>query len=663
MANFFDRFDPPSTKGKPNFFDKFDEPKREHRKGHDVPEFDPGVPGYTSQTGLVERNGMAEKVGAFSASAVEGVPIAGPALISGSKAIAAGAVAPFSEQDFGEIYDRMGNRVQQVQADNPNTALAGHVTGAVAGSIPMIQAMPAAFGAGPGGVPLRMMQGFMGSAAVGGADAAVRSGGDIDAVKRGMLLSGGAGAVGPVLGSLLGAGYRGASEYLANRGVGDLGRKGVEFLRQAMQADGLSAEQAAARLQQLGPSAMLADVGPNTQQLAAGLVAIPGEGRGIVQNAIRGRDAAANSRITGTMDDTLGPAPIPSRVDAGIREGQRTLGPSYEAVLEKAKPVDLDKIAIRIDANIVNSKGAAQSVMEKVRGMLNRNGTDALDTNPGTLLQTRQAVDGLIDEAKDSNVLRVLKSVRKDIDDELTSKVPGIKEVDAQYAELARQREALEQGQTIFNGDRATVLRPQELAERVQDGALPQGLQVGPSAVPVRLREGARAELDRIVGTNANDRVALQRLVKGEGDWNAQKLATVFGQDKADKILDVLDAERVFAETSQFVTRNSATAARQEAAEMLKGGRGTNVREAFMYGGTPGVVRSAALSGGERIAKALLDSGSDLTGLARTIVSPERQKLIETLMGMRLGRTVVPAAIGSVSRAALLGPATTFAGR
>ncbi|MGE0281208.1 MAG: hypothetical protein AB7P20_11445 [Rhizobiaceae bacterium] len=658
MANFFDRFDPPSTKGKPNYFDRFDEPKRENRKGHDAPAFDPGVPGYNAETGTVEQTGMADKVGAFSASGVEGVPIAGPALLSGAKALAAGAVAPFSDQDFGEIYDHMGRRVQQVQADNPNTATAGHVTGAVAGTLPMIRAVPAAFGGGPGGIVGRSVKSALGGIGIGGTDAAVRG----KNPWNGALAGGVAGVAGPILGAALGAGYRGVSEFMANRGVGDLGRKGVELLRRTMQADGITAEQAGEKLAKLGPGAMLADVGPNTQQLAAGLVAIPGEGRGIVQNAIRGRDAAANSRLTGTMDDTLGPAPIPSRLDAGITEGQRALGPSYDAVLANAKPVDLDRIAIRVDANIFNSKGAAQSAMEKVRDMLNRNGSDVLDTNPGTLLQTRHAVDGMLDEAKDTNVLRVLKSVRKEIDDELTSKVPGIKEVDAQYAELARQREALGQGQQIFNGDRASVVRPQELAQQVQEGALPQGLQIGPSAVPVRLREGARAELDRIVGTSANDRVALQRLVKGEGDWNPQKLATLFGQEKADKILDVLDAERVFAETSQFVTRNSATAARQEAADMIKGGSGPGMREAFTYGGTPGVARSAALGGFDKLTKALME-GSDLSGLARIVVSPEHQRIVEALAKIKLGPTIVPAAIADVSRAALLGPATALSGR
>lgn len=361
------------------------------------------------------------------------------------------------------------------------------------------------------------------------------------------------------------------------------------------------------------------------------------------------------------MENTLGKAPIPSRLDAGIREGQRALGPSYEAVLSKAKAVDLEPIAVNLDSAIVNAKGEAKTALRNVRDMLKIHGTDELDPHPGTLLQTRRAVDGLIDSATDSNVRRVLTNARRQIDDELAAKVPGIKEVDAQYAELARQREALEKGQTVFNSYRATVLRPQELAQEVRDGALPQGLQIGPSAAPVRLRDGARAELDRIVGTSANDRVALQRLVKGEGDWNPQKLATLFGQEKADKIIGVLDAERVFAETSQFVTRNSATAARQEATEMLKGGPG--VREAYTYGGTPGVIRSQAVKGADKIAHALLDQGADLTGLARTMVSPEQQKIVEALMKMRFGPSVAPAAIGQVSRAALLGPATALSGR
>jgi hypothetical protein len=114
--------------------------------------------------------------------------------------------------------------------------------------------------------------------------------------------------------------------------------------------------------------------------------------------------------------------------------------------------------------------------------------------------------------------------------------------------------------------------------------------------------KGARADIERIIGTNANDRVALQRVIKGEGDWNPQKLATLFGQDKADRILAVLDREKTFDLTSNRVIKNSATAERLPE----ENGPSFGVREAFMAGGPKATLYAGAIRGVE----GLLDQGS-----------------------------------------------------
>jgi hypothetical protein len=192
--------------------------------------------------------------------------------------------------------------------------------------------------------------------------------------------------------------------------------------------------------------------------------------------------------------------------------------------------------------------------------MLNVAGeADALDPNPYTLFQTRQAIDGLLTGEANPQVIRVLNNARRQVDETLARAVPGIKDVDARYAELARQNTALGRGQQVLESGR-TAPRPEELAQEVAQGALPQGNQVGPSAVPLRLRQGARAEIDRVVGTNSNDPAALQRLVKSEGDWNRDRLRTVFGQGNADTALNAIDRETAFYRTSNRVTSGSDTA-------------------------------------------------------------------------------------------------------
>ncbi len=131
--------------------------------------------------------------------------------------------------------------------------------------------------------------------------------------------------------------------------------------------------------------------------------------------------------------------------------------------------------------------------------------------------------------------------------------------MDANYAELARQREALTQGRPILNNE-ASAMRPVELEQALQEGALPQGMQIGPSAVPTRMQQGALGEIYRAVGTKANDTTALRNVVRGEGDWNRAKLAMLFGEDNADDALRAIDRETVFGDTANRVTRGSDTA-------------------------------------------------------------------------------------------------------
>jgi hypothetical protein len=181
-----------------------------------------------------------------------------------------------------------------------------------------------------------------------------------------------------------------------------------------------------------------------------------------------------------------------------------------------------------------------------------------LDPHPRALLASRRAIDGLRKTENDTEVLRNLKMARDMIDAELTRAVPGIKDIDAQYAELARQKTGLQRGSEVLDSGKE-ALRPEDLAAEMQRASQPQGTQIGPSGVPAQMRTGARAEIDRIVGTNANDAVALQRLVKGEGDWNRDKLRTLFGP-QADDALNAIDRETIFNRTANRVTSGSDTA-------------------------------------------------------------------------------------------------------
>lgn len=553
-------------------------------------------------------------------SAVEGMPIAGPYLQSGVENAAAYLGSALTGEDQAKVRGEMGSMVDQSQAAYPYTSGAAGIAGGVLGTLPMIAAAPGAFGAGGGSLLARTGASALSGGIIGGADSGVRSDFDPMAMLRGAGVGLGLGAIGPAAGDLIGAGVRKLTSYFGG------GTPAEQGLARAAGADGV--DDVGARMAAIGPDAMPMDIGPNMQRQAGAIAATPGEGQQIIRSAVGARDAGANARIRGAVDDILGPASVPSAVDNGIAAGQDALGPMYDDVFANARAVDTTDLAHNLEAMSVRFRGPAQRAAREVRDMLNIAGTNELDPNPRTLHEVRKAIDGLMSTNADENAGRILTIARQQIDDLLARSVPGIKEVDAQFAELGRQRTALARGQQTLDSGR-TAPRPSELAAEMTDGALPQGAQVGPSAVPMRLRQGARAEIERIVGTNANDRVALQRIIKGEGDWNRDRLATLFGQDRADAIIRVLDGEKTMADTSQVVTRNSETAARTAAQKELQ------------PGGSDSLIRNFDLSKpgdfvariGDKLASSSREQvqGTTNAELARLLTSNDPEALTRTI--------------------------------
>ncbi|MDX8438364.1 hypothetical protein [Mesorhizobium australafricanum] len=612
--------------------------------------------------------------GTTMTSTMEGVPIAGPLVDRAQTTAAAGLGSLISGQPYSQVYDQMQEMVDESRAAHPNARTAGNVAGAVIGTAPAVLAAPEVFGAGLATTPGLLMAGGSGGL-IGSVDAAVRGQSPLAGGTSGAL----GGLAGQAIGPLIGRGVKALSDNVQLSSIAKalgLDKKAVGVLADAVRQDAIDP----AALPQLGNDGMLMDLGPNLRHTAGAIAATPGEGKAIVRNAIGARDADANWRIRSTLNDTLGEAPTPSRIIDRANRNQLNLQPQYREALRDASDIDAAPIARYLDAEAQTLRGDAQRGIQRVRTMLNYVPTGdelararalgqpapgGLIHDAGTLLNARQAVDDLLETAQGSNHLNALQTARQAIDDELAAKVPNIKEVDAKYAELARQKEAVQRGQSVLSSGREAP-RPDELAREVEQGALPQGLQVGPSAVPLRLREGARAEIERIVGTNANDRVALQRLIKGEGDWNRSRLSTLFGQDKANAIIDLLDREKLFADTSNIVTRNSETAARIAAQDAIDGGGrgGFGMREGFIAGGARGAARAAGTKAVERVIDALSNGGNQkaISDMARTLTGgPQQSAVLDALLRAGSGTKIQPRQVEGIARALLLGSANQVA--
>lgn len=440
---------------------------------------------------------------------------------------------------------------------------------------------------------------------------------------------------------------------LMGQNVEGVGRAGSTALRAAAQAD----EAGLRNLPNLGPEAMLPDAGPSMLGLAQGAATGNGPGKTALVDALRARDAGTAERLGQVVDGALGPAPIPSQVDAGIRANQRALSPVYNEAFREARAVDMRPIAEHIDSLIPDSRGPVRAALEQVRSDLNIPGNAAhLEVNPRALLSVRQSIDDALESAP-SNVQKALGDIRTRVDAELARKVPGIKAADAQYAELARQREALEMGQAIFDTGRNAVIRPVELAETLRGGGLPQGQMVGPSAAPVMVRQGARAELDRVVGTNVNDLNALERTLATPRDWNNQKARIVFGDEAVDTVTDALSTNRTFRNTMQKVVEGSRTAPTSAAARSLEAADGPRI-DMTMTGLATASLRA--------VARALMGAGSQTTKdqVAQIMANPRYADLAQALIEGAQRTNQGAAAIGrAIGQPAYLGASSPSSGR
>jgi len=356
---------------------------------------------------------------------------------------------------------------------------------------------------------------------------------------------------------------------IPSRAAANLSGRARNVLLRGIEDAGIPTDQVGRQLSAIGPDAVLADLSPRLQNQAAAIATMPGAGQKTVVDALRARQSQANPRIFGDVDATLGKSPVPSRLLEDIRNNQVSLGPEYDAAFQGARAVDTSPIALDLDSMAVNLRGDAQRAAQRVRSMLNVTGTDQLDPNPATLFQTRQAIDDMMAGDLGPQARAVMTNIRHRVDQTLAETVPGIKEVDAKFEELAKQREAVQAGQQALDSGR-TAVRPSELVDQMVGGSVPQR-GMGPSGAPFRLSQGARSEIDRMFGTTVNDLNALKRAVGGEGNWNRDRLATIFGAEKADRLLGILERERRYAETQNLALSGSRTQVLKAAQDEIRG--------------------------------------------------------------------------------------------
>jgi hypothetical protein len=449
---------------------------------------------------------------------------------------------PFDIGDsFGDLYAGSSTRRQQEMALNPQAAGAGNLTGALVLGKSLGGLSPTSLGT----TPLRMgaLGALEGGAygalyGIGGAEGNVgeRAVQALPEIGMGVLTGGavgyGAGALGPRISN---------EARTINRGLA---------------ADQIDPSSIQARINAINPdAAVLADLGPNLQGQAAALATTPGPASRVVNEALTARRLGANERVRTGVSDILGDPPTVSGVTAEIDAQRKLINQQYEPVF-RAKALSPDPFTdITPIYNSVQTRltqlpnGETKSALTGVLRRLTDDAGNAI-RDPQMVMAVRQDLDGIINSAETNNTVKgALRTIRRELDDALGTSVPGLKDIDAQFAEVARQGETFEQGRNVL-GTGQNAIDPVDLIEQMKGASTGQN---------VRLSQGTRAEINRIIGTKANDRVALQGIIRGDGSWNAQKLRTLFGEEKANRLMALVDSEATMAATENLATSGSRT--------------------------------------------------------------------------------------------------------
>lgn len=496
-------------------------------------------------------------------SAVEGIPVAGPYLQHGVEGAAAGLGSLLSGKRFNRTRREVGEMVDESQAAFPGTSTAAGVGGAVLGTLPMVLAAPGAFGAGAGGLLARSGASALSGSALGGADAAVRSGGDADAIKSGALWGFGLGAAGPGVGQVVGNGV-GAVARLLGSGASAAQRA----FGRAAGADAV--DDIAGRLAAMGDDALPMDLGPNLQRQAGAIAATPGRGQEVVRSAIASRQAGAGGRVAGALDDALGQtSDTLALADDIIAQRSAAAKPLYEAAYSKPVPFtrDLETLLTRPSVGKALSKAKMLAADEGIPSQqwfanIADDGAVTIKNVPDVrqLDLTKRALDDMISAAQragNNNEARILTQSKNQLLSMIDEAVPEYAQARAAFSGPTAVLDAMEEGQKAFSNS----LTPNQLRTLL--------MKMG-EAEKEAFIQGARAQVANIMGTARNDALAARSAF--QKGFNQEKLEILVGKDQAKRLLGSLDAESAFARTRDVVTGNSETAARHAAQEEIAGG-------------------------------------------------------------------------------------------
>jgi len=571
-------------------------------------------------------------------------------ILSGVSPVAGAAVKavqglPFVGEYFDEAMGAIGGpramqRVRNIQGamdrQRPITAAASQIGGGILGSIPLaLAAAPSVAASAGSGLIARTAMGAGLGAAAGGTEGAISgygAGNDGDrrasATERGVIGAGLGGIIGGAAPAVT-SGLRSVFERIKGRDVTAIARElnvspnAARTVKAFLEADDF--DNAAQALRRAGPDGMLADAGPNARALLDQSIQVGGAGRRIAGEAIDQRAAAANPRITRTLDLLLGQPEGTRAASRGISQRtaalrQRAYDKAYSIDINYARPEGrkVEEVLGRVPPRVLS-----RAVQEADEAMI-------ADGLRNMQIMAQIADDGSVAFREMPNVQqldyikRALSEIAQGETDAVTGRITGAgvraKKLAGELRDAIGEAAPAYRTATKLGGDKIAeeqaldlgrkLLQPGTTREMVADQMANASREAKAAA-----RRGLRSYIDDTManitrtlgGTETDVREAAKLVTSMSSRANMDKVRTVLGDKAADRLFSVLDEVAAQFETRAAVAAGSQTFGRTEGRRMIEEITRSRGREA--------ITALANLQPGSafnEIRKALTTPGSDL---------------------------------------------------
>lgn len=321
----------------------------------------------------------------------------------------------------------------------------------------------------------------------------------------------------------------------------------------AFQKGGMDAAGLRARLDKLGPGAMIADIDPMATRLGRTAFISPGQAPRIISEALDARNRQTGERIGNSVRESFGdtnPAVLEAERLRGVRSGEG-VGNYAEAVGPDAPYTVSPQMR-----EIMQETPAIREVMDRIEQDAVRLGRQLTPAQVAHRVKQQLQKDA---DAAFSSGRAINKDDVRDLGERWRTALheanPAIWAADEAWQAGSQAIDALELGRQFMRqgtGEVADAVSPAVLADRI----------------PRMSAEEAQAFLagaaDTLYGkTNSGMRPARQVAAAIDENQNLRsKLVSMLGQDNANRLFNRAMAERTFAQTDRAIRGGSDTASK-----------------------------------------------------------------------------------------------------